>query len=115
MNGQGGLLGMLLPFVILFALMYFMIIRPQKKRDKLVKDMLSALVKGDKILTIGGIIGKIVSIKDDELLIETGRGNEKSFLSIRRNAVNEVLKAAPDPDDNYDEGSSIPKETEADK
>jgi len=93
----------LIMMVVLFALMYFMIIRPQKKRDKLVKEMLSQLVKGDKILTIGGIIGKIISIKDDELLIETGRGNDKGYLSIKRSAVNEVLKAAPDPEDDYEE------------
>ncbi len=104
MAGQnGGLLGMLLPFIILFVLMYFMIIRPQKKRDKLVKEMLAGLIKGDKVLTIGGIIGKITSIKDDEIIIESGRGNEKSYLSMKRSSISEVLKAAPDPDDNYDE------------
>ena len=99
MQGLAGLL----PFILLFAIMYFMMIRPQQKRDKQLKLMLSQLVKGDKILTIGGIIGKITSIKDDELLIETGRGSDKSFMSIRRNAVSEVLKAAPSQDDNYDE------------
>ncbi len=99
----------LFPFIILFVIMYFMIIRPQQKRDKLVKQMLAGLVKGDKILTIGGIIGKIVSIKDNEIVIETGRGNEKSCITLRRTAVNEVLKPAPDPDDNYDEGNAIPE------
>lgn len=106
---QGGILGMVLPFVLLFVIMYFMIIRPQKKRDKLVKEMLAGLIKGDKVLTIGGIIGKIVSLKDDEIVIETGRSGSKSTITLRRNAVNEVLKAAPDPEDNYDEGSDIPE------
>ena len=109
MQQQGGLLGMIIPFALLFIIMYFMIIRPQKKRDKLVKEMLAGLVKGDKILTIGGIIGKIVSIKDDEIVIETGRAGSKSTIAMRRNAVNEVLKAAPDPEDDYDEGSDIPE------
>ena len=91
---QGGILGMVLPFVLLFVIMYFMIIRPQKKRDKLVKEMLA---------------GKIVSLKDDEIVIETGRSGSTSTITLRRNAVNEVLKAAPDPEDNYDEGSDIPE------
>ena len=105
MGPYGGIIMM----VVLFAVMYFMIIRPQKKREKLMKEMLSQLTKGDVILTIGGIIGKIVSVKDDELLIESGRGNEKSHLRMKKSAISEVLKAAPDPDDNYDEGNPIPQ------
>ena len=105
------LLSMILPFAILFAIMYFMIIRPQKKRDKLTKQMLDGLVVGDKILTIGGIIGKIISIKDDTICIETGKGNEKSSITFKRTAVSEVLKAAPDTNSQYDEGAyDIPTE-----
>ena len=98
------LLSMIFPFVILFLVMYFMIIRPQKKREKLTKQMLDGLVKGDKILTIGGIIGKIVSIKDDTICIETGKNDSKSTITFKRSSVSEVLKAAPDSNEQYDEG-----------
>ncbi len=105
------LLSMILPFVVLFAIMYFMIIRPQKKRDKLTKQMLDGLVVGDKILTIGGIIGKLVSIKDDTICIETGKSGEKSTITFKRTAVSEVLKAAPDAKQQYDDNTyDIPKE-----
>jgi len=82
--------------VVLFALMYFMMIRPQKKRDKLIKEMLAGLIVGDKIVTIGGIVGKITSIKDDEIVIETGSPSEKSYIKFQRSSVREVLKPAPE-------------------
>lgn len=97
------IISMILPFVVLFAVMYFMIIRPQKKRDKLTKQMLDGLVVGDKILTIGGVIGKIVSIKDDTICIETGKSGSKATVTFKRTAVSEVLKAAPDANQQYDE------------
>lgn len=93
---QGGLLGLLFPFIILFVLMYFMIIRPQKKREKLTKLMLDGLIVGDKVLTIGGIIGKITKIKDDEIFVETGSANEKSVICFKKTSVSEVIKAAPE-------------------
>ena len=82
--------------VALFAIMYFMMIRPQKKRDKLIKEMLAGLIVGDKIVTIGGIVGKITAIKDDEIVLETGSASEKSYVKFQRSAVREVLKAAPE-------------------
>lgn len=81
--------------VVLFAIMYFMMIRPQRKRDKLTKEMLAGLIVGDKIVTIGGVVGKISSIKDDEIVIETGSPSEKSYIKFQRSAVREVLKPAP--------------------
>lgn len=81
--------------VALFAIMYFMMIRPQKKREKLTKEMLAGLIVGDKIVTIGGVIGKITSIKDDEIVIETGSPSEKSYVKFQRSSVREVLKPAP--------------------
>lgn len=90
-----GLIQPILLMVILFVIMYFMMIRPQKKRDKLTQQMLAGLIVGDKIVTIGGIVGKIASIKDDEIVIETGSPSEKSFVKFQRQAVREVLKPAP--------------------
>lgn len=82
---------LLFPIIMLVAL-YFIMIRPQKKKDKLVKEMLSQLIVGDKILTIGGIHGKIVAIKDDKLIIESGQGAEVSKIKIEKWAVKEVIK-----------------------
>ncbi len=89
-----GTFGPIIMMVVLFAVMYFMMIRPQKKKEKLVQEMLNALVVGDKLITIGGIHGKIVSIKDDVLVIETGSQNNPSEIKISRWAVREVTKPA---------------------
>lgn len=92
--GTGAMLSSLLVPVLMLAVLYFLMIRPQRKRDKLTKEMLAGLLVGDKIITIGGIHGKIVTIKDDTLVIETGSGAEKSAIKISRWAVREVVKPA---------------------
>ena len=74
--------------VLTFALFYFVLIRPQKKREKEEKAMLNALRVGDNVITIGGITGKIVSIKDDLLVIETGADRVK--LNFQRWAIRSV-------------------------
>ena len=91
MNGTETYSMIILP-IAMIAIFYFVLIRPQRKKDKLVKEMLSQLVVGDKIITIGGIHGKITSIKDDDLVIESGSPSEKSMIKISRWAVREVVK-----------------------
>jgi len=71
--------------VVMFVLVYFFMIRPQKKQEKEVNTMRNALVVGDEITTIGGIIGKIVSIKDETLVLETSRDGTK--IRILKSAV----------------------------
>lgn len=88
-----GLTPLIMP-ILLLVLLYFMMIRPQRKKEKLTKEMLAALVVGDKVLTIGGIHGKIVSIKDDTVVIETGSATDKSTMKISRWAIREVTKPA---------------------
>ncbi|HOV26782.1 MAG TPA: preprotein translocase subunit YajC [Pseudobacteroides sp.] len=88
MEAYSGLI-MIIPMLVVF---YFMIILPQKKRDKKTREMLNALKVGDNIITIGGIAGKIVNIKDDELTIETGV--KRTEILIMRWAVKEVTKSA---------------------
>ena len=61
--------------VVMFGVMYFMMIRPEKKRKKKEKAMLDALKRGDRICTIGGIYGTIMDIKDDTLTLSVGRDN----------------------------------------
>ena len=70
-----GLAGTLFPLIIMFVLMYFLMIRPEKKRKKKEKEMLDALKRGDRICTIGGIYGTIMDIKDDTITLAVGRDN----------------------------------------
>ena len=65
----------------MFAILYFFMIRPQKKKDKKVKDMLAALKPGDRICTIGGIYGTIKSIKDDTIELSVGREDTKMIVA----------------------------------
>lgn len=85
-----GILGLVLPMVFLFGLMYVMLILPQKKKEKKTKAMLDALQVGWSVTTIGGIVGKIVNIKDDEITIESGI--DRSKILIKRWAIKDVVK-----------------------
>ncbi|MBR2987093.1 MAG: preprotein translocase subunit YajC [Clostridia bacterium] len=76
---------MLLMLVGIVVLFYFFMIRPQRKQENEVKNMRDNLVVGDEITTIGGIIGKIVSIKEETCMIETGR--DKTRIRILKSAV----------------------------
>ena len=69
--GAGGLLSMLPMLLIMAAIFYFMLIRPENKRKKEAEKMRGSLKTGDKITTIGGIVGTVVSIKEDKFVIET--------------------------------------------
>lgn len=73
-GGAGGnsWISTLVLVVVMVAVFYFLIIRPQKKRDKQAKDMREAIKVGDEIVTIGGICGKIVDVKENKIVIETG-------------------------------------------
>ena len=70
-TGGAGLLSMLPMLLIMVAVFYFMLIRPENKRKKQAAQMRDALKVGDRITTIGGIVGTVVSIKDDKFVIET--------------------------------------------
>ena len=83
--------GMLIPLVIMFALLYFVAIRPQKKRDKELKEMQQSLQVGDEIVTGGGIVGIVVSVGDDTVVIETGGAKHK--LRIKNWAITENVTA----------------------
>lgn len=82
-----------LPLVLVIALLYFMMIRPQRKKEKEAKEMINALKVGDKVVTIGGIYGKISKIKDDYVIMETGNigtQDEKSFIKMERDSIKTV-------------------------
>lgn len=80
------------PLVLVFVAMYFLMIKPQKKRQKEIEKMRNELTVGNRIVTIGGFIGRITRINDDELFISLG--NSKEQIAIRKWAVHSVL----DPD-----------------
>ena len=63
------------PIILIFVIFWFMMIRPQRKKDKQVKEMLNNLKAGDRICTIGGIYGTITGIKDDHVTLSVGRDN----------------------------------------
>jgi preprotein translocase subunit YajC len=76
---------MMLPIMI--AVFYFFLIRPQKKKAKQDKDMRDNLQIADEVVTIGGIIGRVLSVKDDTVLIETG--GDKTRIRVLRSAIAE--------------------------
>lgn len=78
----------LMPLVLLIVIMYFLLIRPQKKREKAVTAMRNAVKVGDEIITIGGICGKVVKTKDETLTIQVGA--DKTKFEIMRWAVSKV-------------------------
>jgi len=86
-----GTLGML---VIMAVVFYFFIIRPQKKQEKEMQDMRNSVEIDDEITTIGGIIGKVISIKDDTLVIETTK--ERTKIRILKSAIRSIDVKASD-------------------
>ena len=83
--------------VAMVAIFYFFLYRPQKKQDKAQNDMRNNLTVGDEITTIGGIIGKIVSIKEETVLLETSK--DKTKIRILKTAVRNVDVHAEDAQD----------------
>ncbi len=90
--GPMALITSLLPMVLLISVFYFILIRPQRKKDKENKEMLANLKVGDNITTIGGIVGTITKIKDEKIVIETGTKTEKQPMTLERWAVRDVEK-----------------------
>lgn len=82
---QGNSWTMILMMAALFGVMYFVMIRPQKKRQKEEQEMRDAIQIGDEITTIGGICGRVVTVKEDSLVIETGADRNK--MKITRWAI----------------------------
>lgn len=71
-GGGGGMLGTVLMLVVMIGVFYFLLIRPENKRKKEAEQMRSSVKTGDQVTTIGGIVGTIISVKDDKFVLETG-------------------------------------------
>ena len=82
-NGLGGLTG-LLPLLLIIVVFYVLLIRPQQKRQKQLQETISSLKIGDRVITTGGIIGVIITVRDSSFLI---RSADKSILEIARTAI----------------------------
>lgn len=87
---MSGGLGSLLPILLMFVIFYFLLIRPQQKRQKAVKTMQSGLKKGDFVVTIGGLHGTIDVIEENTVVI---RSKDGSLLTFDRNAIRESREA----------------------
>lgn len=72
-----------------FAVFYFMVMRPQQKKDKKIKSMRSNLKVGDEVITIGGIYGKVVKVKEDVITIEVG--SDKTKLNVTKWSIGSVV------------------------
>ncbi|MDR0553432.1 MAG: preprotein translocase subunit YajC [Treponema sp.] len=89
--GAGSFVTTLIPFVLIIAIFYFLIIRPQNKKQKETQKMLSALKKGDKIVTIGGVHGVIQSVKESSVIVKV---DENTKMEFSRSAISSVVTAA---------------------
>ena len=83
-GGMGSLVFQLLPFLLIFGVFYFLIIMPQRKRQQQLQAMISALKAGDRIVTSGGIIATVTSVRETSLIV---RSADKTMLEISRAAV----------------------------
>lgn len=76
--------------VLMFIVFYFILIRPQRKRDKELKEQMSKLSVGDRVVTIGGLIGFVANIKDNEITISTSAAN--TLVTFTKSAISSVVK-----------------------
>ncbi|TWG85724.1 protein translocase subunit yajC [Cupriavidus gilardii J11] len=89
--GAGGAAGGLmsfLPIILMFAVLWFIMIRPQMKRQKEAKAMLEALAKNDEVVTAGGILGRVTKVNEQYVTLEVAEGME---ITVQKNAVTAVL------------------------
>jgi preprotein translocase subunit YajC len=90
MEQGGSLIGSLLPLIVLFAIFYFLIIRPQQKQAKEHKAMVEGIQKGDKIVSSGGIIVEVVKVEDEFLKVKNDDGSE---MRLARDYIAKKLEA----------------------
>ncbi|MFV0382831.1 preprotein translocase subunit YajC [Paracoccus sp. (in: a-proteobacteria)] len=87
-GGGSAAFAQFIPLILIFVIMYFLMIRPQQKRVKQHREMVSALKKGDQVVTQGGLIGKVSSVRDEELDIEIASGVK---VRVVRGTISQVI------------------------
>jgi len=106
----GGGLMTFLPFVAIIAIFYFLIIRPQNKKQKETKEMLAALKKGDKVVTIGGIHGTIQTVKEQTVIVKVDGATKIEFS---RSAISSIVAVAKEEKiESNDKETETEEETE---
>lgn len=88
-EGGGNIWGTLILFGAIFAIFYFLIIRPQKKQQEEHSEMVASLKAGDDVVTLGGIIGRVVHTEDDRLVVKTAEGTR---LDVERSKIGRKLE-----------------------
>ncbi len=91
-TATGGGLGMLIPLILIILIMYFLMIRPQNKKQKETQKMIDALKKGDKVITIGGIHGVVSATKENTIIVKVDDGTKIEF---NRTAISTVVTDKP--------------------
>ena len=89
--GAGSMITLFLPLVVFFLLMYFMVMRPQKKEQQRVKSMLAAMEVGDSVVTTSGFYGIIIDITDEDVIVEFGN-NRNCRIPMQKSAIIQVEK-----------------------
>lgn len=100
-GGQSMVTSFVIPMLFFFAIMYFLLIRPQNKKDKAVKEMLAALKPGDEVVTYSGLKGKVIRVGPDEIVIEVMPA--KIRLTHMKFAIREVINPANQPEEKVPE------------
>ena len=92
-TGSMDVMGSLTSFgvlILMFIVFYFILIRPQRKKDKELKEQMSKLAVGDRVVTIGGLVGFVANIKDDQVTISTSAAN--TLVTFTKSAIQSVVK-----------------------
>lgn len=91
-GAEGGALMGMLPIILMFVILYFLMIRPQMKRQKEHRNLVAALAKGDEVITTGGMLGKVTKVNDNYITIEVSELADKPVeVVLQRAAVTNVL------------------------
>lgn len=106
-SSPGGMLSMLLPFILMFVVMYFLILRPQKRKERERKDLLSRVKKNDRVVTAGGIHGTITSIRENEVILRIDDTKDIK-VKVDRGSIATVLEVSHD---DAEEPKEITKES----
>ena len=111
-SSPGGMLSMLLPFILMFVVMYFLILRPQKKKERERKALLSRIKKNDRVVTAGGVHGVITSVRENEIILRVDDAKDVK-IKVDRSAIVTVLEVAHDVEDTEESQEEIKGSKEA--
>ncbi len=108
-DNDGNTWALFILYALIIAVFWFILIRPQSKQKKKEEQMRNSVEVGDTIVTIGGIVGRVVSIKDDDIVVETGADRNKMKLKKWAIGTNETVHEAPKADEKGKDGKEKKK------